>query len=142
MKAFLTILFLISNVSLFAQADKIAGEYALEIGKEDSNLFKYNLTLNEDGTFLFHYYSKILTGIPPEVNKYGKGTWAIENNVITFSADKQKDFDEKNTLDFNNSKARFVTKSPRDQTDTVVKTRVKFFESGISMMKTINMLKV
>lgn len=142
MKTFVTILLLISNFSLFAQADKVAGDYALKLGKEDNNLFEYNMTLNEDGTFLFHYYSKILTGIPPEVNKYGKGKWTMQDNLITFSSDKQKDFDEKNTLDFNNTKARFVTKSPRDQTDKIVKVRIRFFESEISWMRTINMLKL
>lgn len=142
MKALVTFLLLISNWALFAQSDKVAGDYELKLGKEDSNIFEYNLTLNEDGTFVFHYYSKILKGIPPEVNKYGKGKWTIQNNLITFSTDKQKDLDEKNTLDFTNSKARFVTKSPRDQTDKIVKTRIKFFESEISWMRTIDMLKI
>ncbi len=142
MKTLLTIFILVSNFTLFAQADKVAGDYALTVGKGESNLFEYKLTLNSDGTFLFHYHSFIQTGVPPEANKYGKGKWAVANNVITFSSDKQKDFDEKYTLDFNNSKAMFVTKSPRDQTDKIVKERIKFFESGISFMKTINLLRL
>lgn len=142
MKALFTILILISKLTVFSQADKVAGDYELKLGKQDSNLFEYNLTLNEDGTFLFHYYSNTQKSIPPEVNKYGKGKWTAENNVITFSSDKQKDFDEKYTLDFNNSKARFVTKSPKDQTDKIIKTRIKFFASEISWMATIDLLKV
>jgi hypothetical protein len=39
--------------------------------------------------FNFHYYSNIKNGIPPEINKYGKGKWTMENNVISFF-DKQK----------------------------------------------------
>ena len=142
MKVLVSILFLVSNLTLFAQADKVVGDYALKLGKEDSNIFEYNLTLNADGTFLFHYHSITLKGTPPEVNKYGKGKWTVENNVITFSSDKQKDLDEKYTLDFTNSKAMFVTKSPRDQTDKIVKERIKFFESGVTFMKTINLLKI
>lgn len=142
MKALFTLLFLISNITAFSQTDKVVGDYALTLGKEDSNLFEYNLTLNEDGTFLFHYHSTILKGIPPETNKYGKGKWTVENNLIKFSSDKQKDFDEKYTLDFTNSKAMFVTKSPRDQTDKIVKERIKFFESEVSFIKTINLLKI
>ena len=141
MKALLTIFIFVSNLTVFAQADKVAGDYALKVGKEESNLFEYNLTLNPDGTFLFHYHSTIQTATPPEVNKYGKGKWTVANNVIAFSSDKQKDFDEKYTLDFTNSKAMFVTKSPRDQTDKIVKERIKFFESQVSFMKTINLLK-
>ena len=142
MKILVSILFLVSNLTLLAQTDKVVGDYTLTLGKEDSNLFEYNLTLNADGTFLFHYHSIIQRGIPPEVNKYGKGKWAVENNAITFSSDKQKDFDEKYILDFTNSKAMFVTKSPRDQTDKIVKERIKFFQSEIPWMKTINLLKI
>jgi hypothetical protein len=142
MKSLFTFLVLISSMTLFAQADKVAGDYALKLGTTDSNLFEYNLTLNQDGTFLFHYHSNILKATPPDSNKYGKGKWTVANNVITFSTDKQKDLDEKYTLDFTNSKAMFVTKSPRDQTDKIVKERIKFFESEVSFMKTINLLKL
>jgi hypothetical protein len=142
MKSLFTILFLISGLTSFCQDDKIAGEYGLKLGNEDTNLFEYNLTLNEDGTFVFHYHSITRKGVPPESHKYGKGTWKSEYGVITFAADKQKDFDEKYTLDFNNSKARFVTKSPRDKTDKIVKTRIKFFQSGITWMQTIDLLKL
>jgi hypothetical protein len=40
--------------------------------------------------------------------------------------DKQKILMIKNTLDFSNSKARFITKSPRDKTDQIIKTRLQF----------------
>jgi hypothetical protein len=142
MKALVTFLVFISSLTLFSQETKVDGEYALKLGNEDNNLFEYNLTLNQDGTFEFHYHSVARKAIPPEAHKYGKGNWKAEYNIITFSADKQKDFDEKYTLDFNNSKARFVTKSPKDKTDKIVKTRIKFFASDISFMSTIDLLKL
>lgn len=143
MKSLVTFLFLISNLALLAQADTVPGNYGLKLGKDDNNQFQYELTLNEDGTFTFHYYSKLLNGVPPETHKYGKGKWTLgANNMITFSTDKQKDIDEKYTLDFTNSKARFVTKNPRDKTDKIVHTRIRFFESGIPWMSTIDMLKL
>jgi hypothetical protein len=46
--------------------------------------YDYKLTLSRDSTFNFHYYSNIKNGIPPEINKYGKGKWTMENNVISF----------------------------------------------------------
>lgn len=142
MKALLTFLILISNLTLFAQSDKVAADYTLTFEHKENHLFEYNLNLNQDGTFFFHYYSKIKNGIPPEINKYGKGKWTVENNVISFFADKQKDFDQKNTLDFNNSKARFIIKSPRDKTDRIIKTRLRFVESEIFWMKGIEMFKI
>ena len=114
MKKYL-LLILISNLTLFSQSDKVAGDYTLTFGNEDAQ-FDYKLTLKQDGTFYFFYYSKIKQGIPPEKTKYGKGKWTEENNVVSFSSDKQIDLNEKHTLDFSNSKARFIIKSPRDKT--------------------------
>jgi hypothetical protein len=142
MKAFFTILILISNLTLFSQVDKAVGDYLLTLKTNDSDILEYKLTLNEDGTFFFHYYSNIKQGIPPEVNKYGKGKWTIENKVISFFSDKQKDFDEKHTLDFTNTKARFITKSSRDKTDQIIKTRLQFLESEIFWMKRIEIFKI
>jgi hypothetical protein len=142
MKAIFTILILISNFTLFSQVDNAVGDYLLTLKTKESDLFEYKLTLNEDGTFYFHYYSNIKQGIPPAVNKYGKGKWTKKNNVISFFSDKQKDFDEKYTLDFTNSKARFVQKSPRNKTDQIIKTRIQFLESEIFWMERIEIFKI
>jgi hypothetical protein len=142
MKTILTFLILISSFNSFAQIDKVSGNYKLAIETKDNNTLQYELTLSQDGTFTFHYYSNIKNGIPPEVNKYGKGKWTIENNVISFFSDKQQDIDNKFTLDFTNSKARFITKSPRDKTDQIVKTRLQFLNSDIFWMAKIELFKV
>lgn len=142
MKAIFTILILISNLTTFSQTNEVFGDYKLTLGAVGKDLFEYKMTLSQDGTFTFHYYSYIKFGIPPEKNKFGKGKWTQENNVISFFSDKQKDLDEKFILDFTNSKARFISKSPRDQTDQIIKTRLKFLKSEIPWMKTIEMLKI
>jgi hypothetical protein len=143
MKAIFTILILISNWTSFSQSAEVVGDYKLILGSEGKNeLLEYKLTLSQDGTFLFHYYSNIKTGIPPTVNKYGKGKWTIENNVVSFFSDKQKDSSDKFNLDFTNTKARFITKSPRDKTDQIIKTRLKFLKSDIPWMNRIELLKI
>jgi hypothetical protein len=50
-------------------------------------LITNSLYLNS--TFNFHYYSNIKNGIPPEINKYGKGKWTMEKCDFIFF-DKQK----------------------------------------------------
>lgn len=142
MKMIFTILILISNLTSFSQSDEVVGDYTLTLETVENNLFEYKLTLSQDGTFFFHYHSNIKQGIPPEVNKFGKGKWTAENKVISFFSDKQKDFNEKYTLDFTNSKARFVIKSPRDKTDQIIKTRLKFLKSEIFWMEGIDILKI
>ncbi|SNR72628.1 hypothetical protein [Flavobacterium sp. ov086] len=142
MKLILAALLFIFNLALSAQTNNFAGEYSRSLGEEGKHIIEYKLTLNQDGTFMFHYYTKIQGGIPPEVNKYGKGKWSAKNNMITFSTNKQEDIDQKYTLDFNNSTARFVTKNPRDKTDQIVKTRLTFLESGIPWMQKIDIFKI
>jgi hypothetical protein len=142
MKVIFTILILVSSLTSFSQTDQVSGDYKRLIETNENNIFEYQLTLSQDGTFLFHYYSYIKLGTPPEVNKYGRGKWTLENNVISFFSDKQKDIDEKNTLDFTNSKARFIIKSPRDKTDRIIKTRLQFLKSEISWMARIEVLKI
>jgi hypothetical protein len=141
MKLLITTLLLISNLTLFAQSNTFAGDYNRTLTEEGKHNIEYKLTLNQDGTFVFHSYSKIQGGTPPEVNKYGKGKWTSKDNVITFSSNKREDFDDKYTLDFNNSKARFVTKNPKDKTDQVIKTKLTFLESGIFWMKKLDIFK-
>ncbi|MCD0473324.1 copper resistance protein NlpE [Flavobacterium sp. EDS] len=142
MKLLITTLLLIFNLTLFAQSSNFAGDYNRTLTEEGKHKIEYKLTLNQDGTFLFHSYSKIQGGNPPEINKYGKGKWSSKDNVITFSSNKNEDFNDKYTLDFNNSKARFVTKNPKNKTDQVIKTKLTFLESGIFWMQKLDVFKV
>lgn len=142
MKLILAILIFIFNHTLSAQSNQIVGDYTRSLSEEGKHIIEYKLTLNQDGTFVFHSYSKLQGGTPPEVNQYGKGKWSTKDNLITFSSDKKEDFDEKYTLDFNNSKARFVTKNPRNKSDKIVKTKLQFLESEIHWMQKIDIFKV
>nr|WP_315241994.1 hypothetical protein [uncultured Flavobacterium sp.] len=143
MKLLITTLLLIFNLTLFAQSNQFVGNYERSLGDtEGKHVFEYKLTLNQDGTFVFHSYSNNKLGTPPEVNKYGKGKWSAKENLITFSSNKKEDFDEKYTLDFNNSIARFVTKNPRDKSDKIVKTKLTILESGISWLQRLDVFKM
>jgi hypothetical protein len=141
-KLIITLLLFISNLSLFAQSNMFVGDYTRSLGEEGKHIVAYKLTLNQNGTFLFHSYSKIKGGVPPEVNQYGKGKWSVKNNLITFLSNKKEDFDGQYTLDFNHSTARFVTKNLRDKTDQLIKTRLSFLESEIFWMRKIDLFKI
>ncbi|AXP81572.1 hypothetical protein CJ739_2499 [Mariniflexile rhizosphaerae] len=141
MKLIITTLFLISSLTIFSQSNQIIGDYIRTLGDEEAHIIKYKLTLNQDGTFFFHSYSNNKKGIPPEVNKYGKGTWKADKNIISFFTDKKNDIDEKHNLDFENSKARFISKSPRDKTDKIIKTSLRFFESKIFWIEKLQIFK-
>ena len=142
MKLTFAALLFITNLTLFAQSNNFSGEYTRSLGEEGKHIIEYKLTLNQDGTFLFYSYSKIKGGIPPEVYKYGKGKWIAKDNIITFSANKQEDFDEKYTLDFNKTTARFSTKNPKDKSDRIVKKKLTFFETEIRWLERLDIFKI
>ena len=141
MRVITTILFFLSSIIIFSQTDKVVGEYFLTSGDSGDHLIEYTLTIQDDGTFLFHSYENHRRGVSWVKNKYGKGNWSMDGKVVSFFTDEQKDLDEKYTLDFSNSKARFITKPLRDNTDRVIKTRLQFFESDIFWIERLAIYK-
>ncbi len=139
MKYLLSILFLLFSLSLSAQSKEHAGNYTLKLG-EGEHVETTKLTLNPNGTFLFHFQDYRENGIPKERIKYGKGTWTSKGKLIFFKVE-DSDVDASHVLNFNNSKARFDTKSPRDKSNRNIKTSIRFYESEIFWMKGRTMLK-
>lgn len=137
MKYIVLILVFCFSLSVFAQS----GVYTREPKHTDGTKMKWTLTLNDDGTFLYHFYRNIEGVGNPEENFYGKGTWKSENNVIFLTTNKETDLDDKHTMNFSNSKARYITKSPRDTSDKVLKTSLRFYESDIFHIKGLELFK-
>jgi len=127
--------FICSN--LFAQS----GVYVNEPKNFDGTKVKWTLTLNEDGTFLYHFLRDIsaISKVNTEENYYGKGTWILEGRSVILLSKDTDNLDGKYTKNLNNSKARYITKSPRDTSDKVVKTALRFYESvelkGLELFK-------
>ena len=141
MKPIITLLALVVHLMVFSQSNQITGNYKRTLGQENKHKIIYKLSLNQDGTFTFHSYTKNENGIPPEVNKYGKGTWKVEKNIVSFFTDEEEDINEKYSLNFNNSKARFISKSPRDKSDRIVETGLQFYKSNIFWIEHLKILK-
>ncbi|WP_297765642.1 hypothetical protein [uncultured Muriicola sp.] len=141
MKVITSILLLLASTTMYSQMDNVVGEYFYLAGENGKHLTEYTLTLQEDGTFHFHSYEDHQRGISWERNKYGKGNWRMDGKIVSFITDKEKDIDEKYTLDFSNSKARFITKPERDKTDRKIETKLQFFESEIFWIERLKILK-
>jgi len=140
MKQFLLLVFLTSSLISFAQSKEHAGSYEITLGDGEAYLETNELTLNPNGTFLFHFYRKRENGMPKEETKYGKGTW-MSNKRLIFLKVEVSDIDATHVLNFNNSKLRYDTKSPRDKSNRDIKTSVRFYESEISWMKGRTLIK-
>ena len=144
MKNILLLFTLLSSsfvVSAQATVHDVAGIYKRDLSNTPPHIINYTLTLNADGTFQFHSYDKIERSIPPERNNYAKGTWVLDKRVVSFST-SPSDFDEKFTLDFNHSKARFISKHPRDKSDKVVESALRFYESQIDWIQSLYILRI
>jgi hypothetical protein len=143
MRTIVSLQFLLLSSPGLSQAETVTGDYFVQLGNKDSRLIEYRLTLNQDGSFAFHAYSKSSDkiGIPEASNKYGRGTWSFQDRKVLFYTNPEKDMDEKYTLNFANSRAHFMTKSPRSQSDRAFKTRLKFFESDIFWIKGLEIFK-
>lgn len=127
MKLGILILFLLFSINLFAQS----GVYVKEPINNDGTKIKWTLELNSDGTFLYHFLRDLsaVSKVNTEENYYGKGTWTFEGKIVTLFSNEDDNFNGHYTLNLNNSKARYITKSPRDKSDKIVKTAIRFYES-------------
>ena len=143
MKNIVLISFLIFTISFYAQNDDFVGVYkkTFELNN-DGGVIDYKLTLNVDGTFLYYYYRKLATSKLKE-DLYGKGIWEVnKKNVLFFYTTAETDLDEKYSLDFTGSKARYITKSPRDKSDRDIKTNIRFYDTELKILKGIKLFKV
>lgn len=140
MKQLTFILCIVSSIIVTAQ--DISGTYQFESGSKDSNEFKLvrTLQLHPDGTFEYYNYRYIEKGIPKETHIYGKGTWTQNKKRIIFFSESS-DLDDKFTLNFTGTQARFISKSPRDKTNRVIETAIQFYETEIGILKGLKLIK-
>jgi hypothetical protein len=140
MKKLFLLLLLTLSFNLSAQTEDYTGTYIIYIEGKDGNILDYKLHLNQDNTFMFVSYQKLID-IRGEQNKYnyGKGTWKVENKIIKFTTEAT-DLDEKHTMDFSGSTARLIKKSPRDTSDKIVPTALQFYKSEIFWISNLKLL--
>ena len=109
MKRLLVVLVIFVSSNIFAQS----GVYVIDHTNDniDGTKTKWTLSLEEDGTFLYHFLRDLsaVSKANTEENFYGKGTWKAEKNLIFFYSDKETDLDEKHKINFTGSKARYIT---------------------------------
>ena len=127
LKYFYILILLTFSLNVFAQS----GTYIRENYPTDADgtKLKWTISLQPNGTFLYHFFRNHLGSVNQEENYYAKGTWKIEGKVILFFSKIGDDINKKFTVNLNNSKARYITKSPRDKTNRIVKTAIRFFDS-------------
>jgi len=140
MKYLLSLLTILLGLTLTAQSIEHVGSYEFYTGNSDSHFLRDYLTLNPDGTFLLLSESYNEETMPRERKEYGKGTWTSDKRLIFLKAE-ENDIDEKHVLNLNNTKLRFDTKSPRDNSNRDIKTSVIIFDTEIFWLKGRTLIK-
>jgi len=138
MKYFLIVVLLTFSLNVVAQS----GIYAKEPLTKDGSKLKWRLIMHEDGTFLYHFFRDLsaISKANEEEHFYGKGTWILDGKSVIFHV-KENDLSGKYTVNLNNSKARYIIKSPRDKSDSAVKTALLFYESETFHIKGLQLYK-
>jgi hypothetical protein len=117
---------MMSCLNSCSQSPDLAGEYETQ---SESSIFL--LKLYPSGVFHFDSYNNGFQGFPAEPSISGRGTWSAENDVIYFATNPDTDIDYDNTLNFNDTKAKFTSGFSKNSTDKKTIAKLEFFESGI-----------
>jgi len=147
MKNILFIALCMSCLCSCSQSHDIAGEYE-KLSKSGS--VQYLLTLDPDGTFQFDSYTirqmdgnnlRIKGSSTAEPSMSGRGTWSAENGVIYFKTNSDTDIDYNNTLDLDDTKAKFKYEPSKDSSNKKANAKLEFLESGIFWINGIELEK-
>lgn len=125
---------------LTGNAQDISGEYEAVYDLKNAYI-SYHLNLEPDGRFIFKFYRKNYCDSCVEENQYGRGSWVYKNKKLELLAEAELDVNDDFILDLNGSKAHYISRSPRDKSSKVVKTRLKFYMSTIFWVKDMELIK-
>lgn len=134
MKNIYLLLFQSISFCISAQNKDYVGNYKTKIKANGGEILEYELNLNADNTFIYHFYRNIGQPHSIDENQYGKGTWKKVKNIIYFYTNAATEIDNKYSLNFTNTTGRFDTKN---------KSLFRFYKSDIfwivkSTLKKIN----
>lgn len=142
MKNFLILFSIIFTSIVQAQSEIYVGTYEKNYKINNGDFHHYRISLNPDGTFTFQSHSIISKRIPSEKKEFGKGSWSADKNIITLTTDSEKDLDKIYTVDLSNTKAKYVSKSPRNKSNRIIPNTLKFYQSDISWIKGKELLQL
>ncbi len=130
----------ISFCALFsAFSQNMQGIYANTWASSDRESLSYTLALNEDGTFTFES-SRTYTGTPDLIAK-AEGTWKQQGLLLELITEVGNEEANALAIELNNTKARFVSLSPRHPDFNLVKPSLEFTKSEVFYAQGMELLK-
>lgn len=136
MKSILLLVAITLLTILPVNSQTIEGTYTNKWEAKSGEALAYTLILNEDNTFEFHSYRTLLSA-DSDISKKVNGTWNLKGHILVLKTDSEKGLGS----DLNNSKARFMSVSPRNPNFNVIKPSLKFFQSDVFYAKNMELHK-
>ncbi|MEP2935355.1 MAG: hypothetical protein ABJM06_06530 [Gilvibacter sp.] len=133
---FLIIIAFFVSCTLLGQTSGIDGKYTREINTNEGGKIAYNLVLEQDSTFTFTYYRKLATD-RAEQTTHCQGSWTLLNAKKIELIANTKLFDTPDFINLEETKAHYITKSPRDKSGRKVPTVLKIYQTNIPWFKGI-----
>lgn len=134
MKSVLLVTALYLTTMMAGYSQSIEGTYANKWESNSGESLEYLLTLMEDGTFTFKSIRGYMN-YEPNIILNAKGTWKMNGQLLTLethdSSDKQNDL----LINLDQSKARYVSISPRNPNFNLEKPSFKFYQSDVFYAK-------
>jgi len=122
------------------QQASINGTYLRAHKVNESGDISYRLTLKSDFTYQFEF-SRQITSKNPREHANSQGTWKqLDKTRIELTTNKDI-IDLKDVLDLTGSKAHFISKNPRDKSDREIPTALKIYDSPVSWIKGLDLIK-
>ena len=140
MKSIFTLFLVISPLVSISQNSIYTGTYSNKTTTEKGETFEYTLTLQEDGTFVYHFYRQLQCESCVEEHFYGKGTWKDAKKGITFYTQKT-DIDANHTVNLGKSKAKLHKKMSKKKSSKKEKITIRFITSDVPNLNGLQLFK-
>lgn len=131
------VIFFCALFSTFSQ--NIQGIYTNKWGSSDQESLSYTLSLKEDGTFTFESFRTYI-GTPDIITK-AQGTWENNGVLLVLFSEVSKDEDNSLAAELNNTKAKFISLSPRHPDFNLVKPTLEFTKSEVFYVQGMELRK-
>lgn len=112
-----------------AFSQNMQGIYTNTWVSSDKESLSYTLSLKEDGSFIFESFRTYI-GTPDIITK-AQGTWKHHGVLLELTTEVTNGEENSLAAELNNTKARFVSLSPRHPDFNLVKPTLEFTKSEV-----------
>lgn len=136
----LLLFFALTCSALVSQSQSIEGLYFNKWEAASGESIQYDLNLLKDGHFTFHSTRSYRSNLPDTLVE-ANGTWNLEGHLLVLKTTADDEVENDLQTNLNNTKARFISISPRNPDFNLVNPSLKFYKSKVFYTKDMELIK-